>query len=35
VRRHPAGDPHPDIPDDVEIARPAGVRAGTDEECVG
>jgi zinc transport system permease protein len=36
VRRRPAVDPHPDIPDDVEIVRPAaGVRAGTDEECVG
>ncbi len=41
ARRRPAGDPHPDIPDDVEVAgrTPAGARAsaaaGSDEECVG
>ena len=40
ARRRPTGDPHPDIPDDVELARTAsGVRGGarpngTDEECV-
>ncbi len=41
ARGRPAGDPHPDIPDDVEVAgrAPAGVRApaaaGSGEECVG
>lgn len=41
ARRRPAADPHPDIPDDVEVAgrAPAAVRApaaaGSDEECVG
>ncbi|WP_081474909.1 metal ABC transporter permease [Isoptericola variabilis] len=41
ARRRPAGDPHPDIPDDVRVAgRPtagasATSAAGSDEECVG